>query len=280
MENKAGRQAVLAKMVVDATGDADVAAFAGTPFGLVRKPMTMMFNMVGVDVDKALGKLGNWGNLKKFVKESVDKDELAFSLGTSLEFGAPGVHAEKLVHDGELNVWSGNLLGMNAIDPRDLTKAEIITREHVMRLAAFLKKNVAGFEKSRIEYTATQVGVRASRQIVGEASPSLEEVKAGSFDDTVVKPYAGSDMRLPYGSILPQNVENLLVAGRCISAAEEAMSQLRLLPVCSATGQAAGVAAALALTHGITPRQLDVSLVQKALTEQGMELGLKTAARQ
>jgi len=108
----------------------------------------------------------------------------------------------------------------------------------------------------------------------------LEEVKAGSFDDTVVKPYAGSDMRLPYGSILPQNVENLLVAGRCISAAEEAMSQLRLLPVCSATGQAAGVAAALALTHGITPRQLDVSLVQKALTEQGMELGLKTAARQ
>jgi len=273
MENKSGRQAILAKMVVDTTGDADVAAFAGAPFRLVRKPMTMMFNMVGVDVDKALARLGNWGNLKKLVREAIDKGELPFDLGTSMEFGAPGVHAEKLVYDDEVNVWSGNLLGMNGIDPRDLTQAEIITREHVMRLATFLKKNLPGFERSRIEYTATQVGVRATRQIIGEASPSMEEVKTRKFDDTVVKPYAKGEMRLPYGSLLPQNVENLLVAGRCISAEEEAMGQLRLIPVCSATGQAAGVAAALALRQGITPRQLDLRVLQKALTEQGMELG-------
>ncbi len=274
MENKAGRQAVLARMVVDATGDADVAAFAGAPFRLVEKPMTMMFNMVGVDIEKALARLGNWGNLKKLVGEAVDMGDLPFDLGTSLEFGAPGVHAEKLVYDDELNVWSGNLLGMNGTDPGDLTKAEIVTREHVMRLAEFLKRNLSGFENSRIEYTATQVGVRATRQILGEASPSMGEVKGKKFHDTVVKPYAGWEMRLPYGSILPRNIENLLVAGRCISAEEEAMGQLRLLPVCSATGQAAGVAAALALRQGVKPRQLDVSLLQRTLASQGVDLGL------
>ncbi|HEX78202.1 MAG TPA: FAD-dependent oxidoreductase [Dehalococcoidia bacterium] len=279
VENKGGRQAILAKMVIDATGDADVAAFAKAPFRVAKKPMTMMFNMVGVDSERALAQIGNWSNLKKFVKQAIDRGELSFDLGIYMEFGAPGVHAENLIYPDELNIWSGNLLGMDGVDPQQLTQAELITREHAMRLADFLKKNIQGFENSRIEYTATQVGVRATRQIVGEASPSMEEVKTKKFEDTVVKPYAKGEMRLPYGSLLPQNVENLLVAGRCISAEEEAMGQLRLIPVCSATGQAAGVAAALALRQGVTPRQLDVSLLQRALSEQGMELGLQKVVR-
>ena len=274
MENKAGRQVVLAKMIVDATGDADIAAFANAPFREVKKPMTMMYNMVGVDMKKALEKLNNWSNLKKIVKEAMDKGELAFDLGIYPDYGAPGVHAEELVYSGELNVWSGMLNNMSGIDPRDLTRAEIITREHVMKLTVFLKKSVPGFERSRIECTATQVGVRASRQIIGEASPTMDEVKTIKFDDTVAKPYAKNQMRLPYGSILPQNVHNLLVAGRCISAEEEAMGQLRLWPVCSITGQAAGTAAALALKQGVGPKNLDVALLQKTLQEQGMELGL------
>jgi ribulose 1,5-bisphosphate synthetase/thiazole synthase len=274
MENKAGRQAVRAKMVVDATGDADIAAFANAPFREVKKPMTMMYNMVGVDIDRVLAHLGNWGNLKKVVKDAMDKGELGFELGIYPEFGAPGVHAEKLVYHDELNVWSGMLKGMSGIDPKDLTQAEFLTREHAMRLTSFMKKNIPGFENSRIEYTATQVGVRASRQIIGEASPDMDEVKNIEFDDTVAKPYAIWDMRLPYGSIMPQDVENLLVAGRCISAEEEAMGQLRLIPVCSATGQAAGTAAALALNQGITPREVDVRLLQKTLQEQGMDLAL------
>jgi hypothetical protein len=143
-----------------------------------------------------------------------------------------------------------------------------------MRLTKFLKKNVPGFEHSRIEYTATQVGVRASRQIIGEASPTMNEVQNKKFDDTVVKPYAKSEMRLPYGTILPREVDNLLVAGRCLSAAEEALGQLRLWPVCSITGQAAGTAGALALQEEVTPRNLDITLLQKSLIEQGMDLGL------
>jgi ribulose 1,5-bisphosphate synthetase/thiazole synthase len=229
VENKAGRQAILATLVIDATGDADVAAFAKAPFRTVKKPMTMMFNMVGVNSEKALG---------------------------------------------ELNVWSGNLLDMDALDPKQLTDAELITREHAMKLAAFLKERLQGFENSRIEYTATQVGVRATRQIFGEACPSMEEVKNERFEDTVVRPYAEVEMRLPYRSLLPQKLENLLVAGRCISAEEEAMGQLRLIPVCSATGQAAGTAAALALRQDTTPRQIDVPRLQIVLIEQGMDLGL------
>ena len=274
VESKAGRQAIRAKMVVDTTGDADVAAFASAPIRLVKRPMTMMFNMVGVDVDRVLATIGNWSNLKKVVKKAIDKGELPFDLGVTMEFGAPGVHAEKLVYDDEINVWSGNLLGINGLDPIELTKAEFITREHAMRLAAFFRKNLQGFENSRIEHTATQVGVRGTRQIVGEASPSMDEVKTTKFDDTVVKPYAKGKIRLPYGCILPQKVENHLVAGRCISAEDDAMGHLRLLPVCATTGQAAGTAAALALKQKVPPRLLDISLLQKTLMDQGMELGL------
>jgi len=83
-------------------------------------------------------------------------------------------------------------------------------------------------------------------------------------------------MRLPYGCLLPRNVENLLMAGRCISAEEEAMGQLRLLPVCSSTGQAAGTAGALAIHQGILPRYLNLSPLQKTLMKQGMDLGISS----
>jgi ribulose 1,5-bisphosphate synthetase/thiazole synthase len=274
IENKAGRQAILAKTVVDCTGDADVAAFARAPFRVVKKPITMMFNMAGVDVDKVLSRVGNWSNLKQFVTEAVARGDLKFELGTTLEWGTPGVHAECLIHPGEINVWSGNLRGVDALDPNQLTRAELITREHVMRLVAFLRGHVPGFEHSWITLTSPILGVRATRQILGGISPTMQEVRNIRFADTVAKPYAEDAIRLPYNSLLPQGVENLLVAGRCISAEEEAMGQLRLIPVCAATGQAAGTAAALALRAGVTPAKLDISELQLALRAQGVDLGL------
>ena len=274
IETKSGRQAVLAKMVVDTTGDADISVFSGAPFTSVKKPMTMMFNIIGADVKKILHKIGNWSNLKTYVQEAKERDGFEFDLGIYPEYGAPGVHAEELVHDGELNVWSGMLNGMDGADPRDLTRAELITREHVMRLTAFLKDNIPGFEDARIEYTATQVGVRASRQIVGKATPTNDEVRETIFKDTVVKPYARRTIRLPYGSLLPRKIENLLVAGRCISADEAAMGQLRLIPVCTATGQTAGAAAAFSIQQGVLPENLDIGFLQEKLADQGMDLGL------
>ena len=234
----------------------------------------MMFNIIGADVRKILDKIGTWSNLKRYVQAAKDKDGLKFDLGIYPEYGGPGVHAEELVYEGELNVWSGMLNGMDGANPHDLTQAELITREHVMRLTAFLKDNIPGFENARIEYTATQVGVRASRQIVGKASPTNAQVRNSIFKDTVVKPYAGRTIRLPYGSLLPQHVDNLIVAGRCISAAEDIMGQLRLIPVCTATGQTAGTAAAFALQQDVLPEKLDVQFLQNKLAEQGMDLGL------
>jgi hypothetical protein len=274
IENKAGRQAVRAKTVVDCTGDADVAAFAGAPYRIVKKPITMMFNMAGVDIDRVLDRVGNWSNLRTFVTEAVARGDLTFELGTALEWGAPGVHAECLLHPGEINVWSGNLRGTDALDPKQLTEAELITRDHVMRLFAYLRKHMPGFERSWIELTSPILGVRATRQILGGISPNMQEVRNTKFADTVVKPYAEDTIRLPYGTLLPQGVDHLLVAGRCISAEEEAMGQLRLIPVCSATGEAAGTAAALALRTKATPATLEIGELQRQLAKQGVDLGL------
>ena len=100
---------------------------------------------------------------------------------------------------------------------------------------------------------------------------------ATSFPDTVAKPYVRRSMRIPYRSLVPRDVDGLLFAGRCLSAEADAMVQLRLIPVCFATGQAAGTAAALAVRTGLAPRELDVGLVQDELQRQGMELGLSGA---
>lgn len=276
IENKAGRGVILARTVVDATGDGDVSASANVPYEVAETPLpvTLMFNMVGVDTTKAIAQIGNWGNLRKLIEEAVRTGELPFALELYPKGDAPGLYVANLCYPGEVNVWSGSLFGINGLDPEDMTRAEIITREHVIRLANFLKKHANGFEKSRIEYTATQVGVRETRRVIGGISPSLDEVMTNNFSDTIVKPYAHREMRVPYGSLVPQKVESLLVAGRCISAKQDAMAQLRLIPVCFVTGQAAGTAAALTLREGVMPRQLDVSLLQRTMISQGMDLGL------
>lgn len=276
VENKAGRQAFLANIVIDATGDGDVSASAKAPYEMAEDPLpvTLMCNMVNVDTAKALKQIGNWGKLRKLVEEAVNSGELSFDLGLYPKGWAPGIFAANLCYPGEINVWSGSMFGVNGVDPNDLTRAEIVTREHVMRLASFLKKRLSGFEKSRIEYTASQIGVRETRRILGAISPSLDEVMTEKFSDTVAKPYQHREMRVPYRSLVPQKVENLLVAGRCISAQQDAMVQLRLIPVCLITGEAVGTAAALALKGEVTPRQIDVSLLQTILTSQGMDLGI------
>lgn len=272
IENKAGRQCVRAKMIVDATGDGDVAASANAPFEMADTPlpMTMMFNMVDVDTDRAIRKLGHWGNLRRVFEDAIKSGKLKYELGLYSKGYAPGVYAATLCYPGELNVWSGSLYGKNGLNPDELTEAEFITREHVMRMADFLRANVAGFEKSRIEYTSTQVGVRETRRVLGDICPTLEEVKTIVFDDTVAKPYSHMEMRVPYRSLVPKGLDNLVVAGRCISASQDAMVQLRLIPPCFVTGQAAGTAAALALLHRVAPRKLDVAMLRKRLVAQAM----------
>jgi hypothetical protein len=277
VENKAGRSAIRARIVVDVTGDGDVAASAGAVFEMEEDPLpiTLMSNLAGVDSGKAIEQLGSWATLRRLVEDAVHRGELSFDLEVHSKGFAPGVFAADLCYPGEVNLWSGSLFGIDALDPDQLTRAEIVTREHTVKLADFLKRNVRGFERSRIECTAMQIGVRETRRVIGGCSPTLREVLSGRFPDSVARPYATRQMRVPYRSLLPQRVDNLLIAGRCMSAEQNAMVQLRLIPVCFATGQAAGTAAALAAREGVAPRDLDVTMLQRDLEGQGMALGLE-----
>jgi glycine/D-amino acid oxidase-like deaminating enzyme len=177
VENKGGRSAILAKVVVDTTGDGDVAAAAGASFAMESEPLpvTLMANLVDVDTRRAIAELGNWGNLRRLVEDAVESGDLEFDLEVHSKYFAPGVFASELCHPGEVNLWSGSLFGVNGLDPKQLTMAEIVTREHTMRLAAFLKDRLPGFERSRIEYTAAQLGVRETRRITGDRCPSLRD---------------------------------------------------------------------------------------------------------
>ena len=276
VENKAGRSAIRAGLVIDTTGDGDLAAAAGAAFEVDEKPLpvTLMSTVVGGDTERALAQLGSWGRLRTLVEDAVAAGELSFDLEVHSREWAPGVFAAELCYPGQINLWSGSLFGVNGIDPDDLTRAEIVTRQHTMRLVTFLRERLDGFERARIECTATQAGVRGTRRITGLASPTLKDVLATRFPDTVAKPYSARKMRIPYRSLVPREVDGLLFAGRCLSAEADAMVQLRLIPVCFATGQAAGTAAALAVRDGVSPRDLDVAEIQRSLLGQDMELGL------
>jgi hypothetical protein len=276
VESKAGRTAIRAGVVIDTTGDGDLAAVAGAAFETDRRPLpvTLMSTVVGVDTERALAQIGSWGRLRVLVEEAVTAGDLEFDLEVHSREWAPGVFAAELCYPGQINLWSGSMFGIDGIDPDDLTRAEIVTRQHTMTLVAFLRQRLDGFQAARLECTAAQVGVRGTRRITGLASPTLKEVLATSFSDTVAKPYVRRKMRIPYRSLVPRDVDGLLFAGRCLSAEADAMVQLRLIPVCFATGQAAGTAAALAVRAGLAPRELDVALIQDELLRQGMELGL------
>lgn len=276
VENTAGRSAIRAGLVIDATGDGDLAAVAGAAFEVDERPLpvTLMSTVVGVDTERALAQLGSWGCLRTLVEDAVAAGEFSFDLEVHSKEFAPGVFAAELCYPGQINLWSGSLFGVDGVDPDDLTRAEIVTRQHTMKLVAFLRERLDGFERARIECTATQVGVRGTRRITGLISPTLKEVLSTRFPDTVAKPYSGRKMRIPYRSLVPRDVDGLLFAGRCLSAEADAMVQLRLIPVCFASGQAAGTAAALAVRNGVSPRDLDVTEIQRELLRQGMELGL------
>ena len=270
IENKAGRSAIKAKVIVDSTGDADIAAHSGAPVLEVERPISMMFNMADVDTDRALEHLHTWNALKGVIRKAIADGDLSFDLGVDPDFGAPGIYAANLIHKGQIGVWGGMMYSNRILDPAERTRAEIVTRDHAFRMADYLRKTIPGFEQARLEQMSTEVGIRATRNIAGEYMPTKQEVVRGDFTDTVVRPYLGKNLGLPFRSLLAKEVDNLLVAGRCISAADEIMGRLRLIPVCSATGEAAGVAAAMAADQDVAARKVDSGALKDTLERQGV----------
>jgi len=253
LESKSGRQAIRAKMVVDATGDADVAAFAGAPtvkgdLSGKMAPVTTMYLMANVDMAKYKSVPGAWEKTPK---------PMSFFCDTR-------------VNAGEVNCWGGSIDG-DGVDARDLTRLEVELRQAILLEYTAMRRHLPGFENAYISCLAEQMGVRETRRIVAECMVTEQDAKdAKEFADTVGKTYK---FTLPYRALLPRNVENLLVAGRAVGSDKKISDKLRIVPACFTSGQAAGTAAALAVKADARSRSVEVPRLQAVLAEQGVNLG-------
>jgi len=270
VENKSGRQAIRGKVFVDCTGDADLAWHAGAPWvkgdaeGNLQ-PMTLAFAMSHVDrpPDEA----------------TTPQDKKAIR-GTYTSGGFVPMIAPDEVYANAMHIHA------DCTDARDLTRAEIEGRREVMRLFDVLRQRAPGYKNARLRYTATQIGARESRRIVGDYTLRAEDVFGlADFDDAVCRGHhpvdvhgkpgqpgvvykhlePGTSYAIPARCLLPQGVDNLLAAGRCISADREALGSSRVTGTCMALGQAAGTIAALAAKRSCPARDVPFEETKKAL---------------
>jgi len=293
-DTKSGPVVIMARAVVDATGDGDVAALAGAPYEIGRdgddlvQPMTLMFRMVEFEragfaayrqahPDQWRGVHGLW----ELVRQASAAGELALAREDILFFGTP--------HERELSVNSTRVTGVLGTSVWDLTLAEWQARRQMRQIAAFLRKYVPGFERSYVAQSGVTIGVRETRRITGEYQLTADDILgAHKWDDVIARGTYPIDihnpqgkgtllMRLPPGesydiplrSLVPLRVDRLTVAGRCISGTHEAHSSYRVMPIAMATGQAAGVCAALAARAGKAIRDVPAADVQTELRRQG-----------
>jgi len=248
-ESKSGRQAILAETVIDATGDGDLFAAAGAEFehrshnvGLVSR----IGNLDEVDLKKAKG---------------VPKPR---HLGRHTP--VPGVN------------WV-NMQGpeVDGLDVETLTRLELNHRKFIWQNVQKVRRT-PGYEDVYLVETAPQLGVRITRVLAGVKTVTLADLKAGTrFPDVIgVGGASGGghgEWQIPYGALVPLKVDNVLAAGRCISAELRMADLVRLIPNCFVTGHAAGVAAAVSVQERCRPRDVDVAKVQGILKQQGAYLG-------
>jgi len=261
VETKSGRQAILGRVVIDATGDGDVFASAGAPGVHGSYIMTLVHRLADVDTDAAIA----FERADPAAAQQLDR-EVKQLLGGSWEMWwlltpRPGV------------VWCNcpHIPGHDGLDPEHQTKIEIEARRRFMKVAEFVRAHYPGFQRAYILDAAPQLGVRQTRLLEGEYVVTKEDIlERRTFPDVVAR---GRDYYTPYRSLVPKGIEGLLVAGRCYSATSEAQRISREIPPLMVMGEAAGTAAALSLESSVAPRKVDVSGLQKRLVAQGVNLG-------
>ncbi len=292
VESKSGREAIMAKAVVDTTGDGDVAFRAGAQ--IVEKPdreypVANTFGVANVDLERLRDYLAAEGMLTQFAKgKKSNGREGIVRIGMNLAKKFPK-ELEELgiwgpltvsVNENELTyVNCTNCRSIDAVNRDDMTKAEIALRTQILRTVEFFKKHIPGFENAYLSRTSPQIGVRRTRTIVCEYDMSLEDILEGrGFEDEVAR-YGfhdmapqymiknGGDYGIPYRAFLPRGVENLLVAGRMITSDYRAHMSTRNTVCCMAQGQAVGTAAAMAALRGVSVRELPVKDLQQRLLQ-------------
>jgi hypothetical protein len=304
VENVDGRGVIKAKVVVDCTGNGDVVARAKADFKISPElqPMTLPFFLADVTPQGEIGYEDELvipmgpepGYLGKEMMPyttrrrdmAIDNDLLngAYQNGELPFFGGPWF--------GGLRVnfpWvnTTRIYG-SAVNASELTSAEMDGRRDAHRIVNFYRDNCKGFERCWIMNTSSTIGIRETRRLVGEYTMTRADiVECRKFDDTIamgvwpidVHPPKGQNgahdmyvplpFQIPYRSLVPAKIDNLLVAGRCISTEREALGTIRVGATCGATGHAAGVAAALSAQLDTAPRNLDYEAIQSELTHQG-----------
>ena len=267
-ESKSGRQAILADIVVDATGDGDIYSAAGAAFEKVKDSIGLVSRIGNIDIQDMFQ-----------LPERAEKAE------GPRPAPRPTRGAPVAVFEG--NVGSPtpaphvNWLNMKGpvADGLDVAELSMLELKHRRALWNNLERarKKAGAENAYLAETAPQMGVRLTRLLGGVQRLTIEEAKAGArFKDAIgfSGAYANApEFQIPYGCLVPSKVENLLAAGRCISADFQIADTLRLIPVCWVTGQAAGIAAALSIQNKCRPREVNVAKLQNVLRQQGAFLG-------
>ncbi len=309
VESKSGRLAYSACVVVDCTGDADVAALSDCQMlsqqGDETQPVSLLFKIGGLNYTALLNYVeANPGEFKLGLEPKDLREEpfvnlwgfgqlleTAYTEGV-LSFRRNELHLAGAVQECEAVVNLTRCVA-DATQPHSLARAEHILRNQIVESLEFFRRYVPGCEQAHLSATASCVGVRESRRINGVYMLTDEDVRSGQhFADTVVLggfPIDSHDSKgpsmdgtehvkrgygIPYRALIPSDMDGLLVAGRCISAERKALASARITGTCMAMGQAAGTAAALATTSGCGTHQIDVTELQKILVKQGAVLQL------
>ena len=300
VESKSGRQAIRGRMFVEGSGDGDLAVWAGLPFelgdgaGNMLYPTTM-FRIIGVDPARA-GRA--WETIPQLMDEAAAK-------GRSFPRKGAIVRPQR-----DPIEWRANLTqiknpdgtAVSGIDVEQMSYGEIEGRRQCWDVFEFIKSVTPGFEKAYIVEIAPQIGIRETRRVVGEYMLSESDIlTCADFPDSIgvngwpVEAHVSGNVlikfapipesrgfnQLPYRMIVPKvvpggGIDNLFVVGRCASMTHDGQSSARVSGPCFAMGQAAGIAADLALANGVSPRDVNVAALQRRLQESGAYLGMDT----
>lgn len=266
IESKAGRQAILARILVDGTGDGDLAAWAGAEFTQRDMAIALDFRLGGIDWEAYAQYLA--GHAEEFAALRRDWEK---SVGVRI----PLLDARDRRGFAWCNSWG--TYGLSALSARDLTTAEIEFRHAIFKTVDFLRRDVPGMAAVYVVDTASQVGTRDSRRIVGgyritQADMDAEATFADAIGAGTKSALRRPIFEIPYRCIVPRGAGNLLVSGRCASIADDAYDAMRLITPCLVLGQAAGVGAALAVQDAVPPAQVDITKLQDILRRQGVPL--------
>lgn len=283
----AGKRSLRARMFIDATGDGELFYLAGCDCQLGRQedgfcqPMTTCFRLGNVDIARFQAERPV---LEERYRARQAEGKITNPRENILVFFGLG---EGIVHFNTTRV-----IRHDPTDPAALSRAEMIARRQVWEMVSFLREESEAFSHCTLLSLANRIGVRESRKLKGVHILTAEELERGVyFPDTVALGNYGVDIHnptgtgttvhylsdeayysIPYRSLLPKEYDNLLVAGRCLSATHEAQSAVRIMPTCVCMGQAAGIAAAVAAETGTALSGVDTDAVRRRLTERGAVL--------